>query len=238
MMVNSRQRFRWRFARAIGTLALAIVSPAIAGSASPGFFAAPPAQGSQTKGQAGDLFSEIYRRSLEKQKTMTSIRASFTETTESTLLTRPLVAHGSVVATSSAKVLMTYSDPERKTLTMDGKTLVVSWPDRREREQISIVEVQKRIEHYFASGNINDLRSMFDITAKADPSATRTDRVEMRPKRKQIRQGLELLELWIDQESMLMTRMRMTFPGGDRKTFALDNITLNVPVSEEMFRAK
>jgi len=220
-------------------MALTLVSAVSGESAAPGLFVSPSAQGSQTKGgQPVDLFSEIYRRSVEKKKTMTSMRASFTETTESSLLTRPLVAHGTVVASSSAKVLMTYTDPEPKTLTMDGKTLVISWPDRREREQINIVEIQKRIEHYFANGSINDLRSMFDITANSDSAAPRTHRVEMRPKRKQIRQGLELLELWIDQDSTLMTRMRMTFPGGDRKTFALDNITLNVPVSEDMFRAK
>ena len=46
----------------------------------------------------------------------------------------------------------------------------------------------------------------------------------MRPKRKQIKEGLERLELWIDRESLLLVQMRMTFPGGDRKTIRLDDV--------------
>ena len=30
----------------------------------------------------------------------------------------------------------------------------------------------------------------------------------------------------------------MTFPGGDRKSIRLDEVTLNVPVTDEMFRIR
>ena len=44
----------------------------------------------------------------------------------------------------------------------------------------------------------------------------------MMPKRKQIQEGLTRLELWLDQQSLLLAAMRMTFPSGDTKlmTFA------------------
>ena len=58
----------------------------------------------------------------------------------------------------------------------------------------------------------------------------------MRPKRKQIKEGLERLELWIDRESLLLVQMRMTFPGGDRKTIRLDDVAVNVPVTDETFQ--
>ena len=44
-----------------------------------------------------------------------------------------------------------------------------------------------------------------------------------------------LLELWIDRESLLLVQLQMTFPGGDRKTIRLDEVTVNVPVTDEMF---
>jgi len=62
------------------------------------------------------------------------------------------------------------------------------------------------------------------------------DRVDMRPKRKQIKQGLDRLELWIDRESLLLVQMRMRFPGGDSKTVKLEDIAVNVPVTDETFR--
>ena len=80
---------------------------------------------------------------------MRSIRARFTETTTSSLLVKPLVAHGTVIGASPARVRMTYTDPEAKTIAMDGKTLLVAWAGRRERERIDITDMQKRIDQYF-----------------------------------------------------------------------------------------
>lgn len=187
---------------------------------------------------APDLFTEIYTRGMVKQRTMKSLRARFTETTTSSLLMKPIVAHGTVVAAAPARMVMTYTDPEAKTLTMDGKTLTVSWPDRHERQQINITDIQKRIDHYFTRASVDELRSMFEIAAAQDPKWRRVDLIDMKPKRKQIREGLERLELWIDRDNDLLVQMRMTFPGGDQKTIALEDVTLNVPVTDDMFRAQ
>lgn len=182
-----------------------------------------------------DLFDQIFARTLEKRQSLHSIRARFTETTTSSLLQKPLVSHGTVVAVPPARVLMTYTDPERRTIAIDGKSLVIVWPDRHEREKIDISQMQKRIDQYFTQATIGELRSMFEITAQPDAVIHETDRVDMRPKRKQIKEGLERLELWIDRDSLLLVQLQITFPGGDRKTIRLDDIAVNVPVTDETF---
>ena len=182
-----------------------------------------------------DLFDQLFARTLEKRQSIHSIRARFTETTTSSLLEKPLVSHGTVIATPPARVLMTYTDPEHRTIAIDSKSLVVVWPDRRERETIDISQTQKRIDQYFTQATIGQLRSMFDIAAAPDSVLRETDRVDMRPKRKQIKEGLERIELWIDRESLLLVQLQMTFPGGDRKTIRLDDITVNVPVADGTF---
>ena len=60
----------------------------------------------------------------------------------------------------------------------------------------------------------------------------------MHPKRKQITEGLERLEIWIDRESLLLVQLQMTFPGGDKKTIRLDDVAINVPVNDETFRIR
>jgi outer membrane lipoprotein-sorting protein len=185
-----------------------------------------------------DLFSHIYQRAAVKQRSMRSVRARFTETTVSSLLVKPIVAHGMVVAASPARVRMTYTDPEPKTMAIDGRSLTVLWSDRGERERIDITAIQKRIDQYFTHASIDDLRGMFDITAEPDQAIRRADRVDMRPKRKQIKQGLERLELWIDRESDVLVQMRLTFPGGDQKTITLRDIEINVPVSDDTFQIR
>ncbi len=183
-----------------------------------------------------DLFDDLFTRSVERQRSMKSIRARFTETTVSTLLEKPLVAHGTIVAAPPARVVMTYTDPEQRTLKMDGKSMLIAWPDRNERQKLDISQVQKRIDQYFTHASPDELRSMFDITAQHDPTMRDVDRVDMRPKRKQIKQGLERLELWIDTRELLLVQMQMTFPSGDRKLIKLEDISVNVPIDEETFR--
>jgi len=206
------------------TVALVLVVSTLARSAT--HQTAPPA----------DLFARIFQRSLVKQQTMRTIRARFTETTVSSLLEKPIVAHGTVIAAAPARVRLTYTAPEPKTIVMDGRTLVVAWEGRGRREQIDVSEVQKRVDHYFRNASLDELKSMFTIQAEPDRAVPNADRIDMQPKRKQIKAGLERLELWVDRTSDLLVQMRMTFPGGDQKTIALEEIEVNVPVTDETFR--
>ena len=50
---------------------------------------------------ADDLFSQIYRRGVVRQRSLRSIRARFTETTVSSLLVKPIIAHGGAIAIDS-----------------------------------------------------------------------------------------------------------------------------------------
>jgi outer membrane lipoprotein-sorting protein len=185
-----------------------------------------------------DLFDRIYQRAVARRESIHSIRARFTETTVSSLLEKPIVAHGTMIAAPPGHVLMTYADPERRTIALDGKSLMIVWPDRHERETIDISQMQKRIDRYFTQANPEQLEAMFDIRVQADAVLHGADRIDMSPRRKPIKEGLERLELWIDRESLLLTQMRMTFPGGDSKTITLEDIAVNVPISEDTFRIR
>jgi len=182
-----------------------------------------------------DAFDRLFAQTIAKRDAIKSIRARFTETTVSTLLQKPTVSRGTIVAAPPARVLMTYTDPERRLISIDRKSLVVFWPDRRERETLDISQTQKRIDQYFTQATVQQLRSMFDITMTPDSALRDTDRVEMIPKRKQIRQGLDRLELWIDRSTLVLSQMSMSFPGGDKKVIRLDDVELNVPIADDTF---
>jgi len=182
-----------------------------------------------------DAFDRLFAQTIAKRDAIRSIRARFTETTVSTLLQKPMVSRGTIVAAPPARVLMTYTDPERRLISIDRKSLVVFWPDRRERETLDISQTQKRIDQYFTQATVQQLRSMFDITMTPDSALRDTDRVEMIPKRKQIRQGLDRLELWIDRSTLVLSQMSMSFPGGDKKVIRLDDVELNVPIADDTF---
>ena len=79
----------------------------------------------------------------------------------------------------------------------------------------------------------DELRKHFTIVADVDRARAGTWRIEMRPTRKQIQQGLSRLELWLRQDTLMLSAMRMSFPGGDSKTMTFTDVVLNQPVSED-----
>jgi outer membrane lipoprotein-sorting protein len=183
-----------------------------------------------------DLFDEIYQRGRGIDSTLKTLTARFTETTTSSLLTRPVVARGTLAVIRPDRVVLRYTDPEQRVVLIDGNRLTVSWPARQLNQVTDITTSQRRIQKYFVGASPSDLRKEFDI--KADESRDRpgTYHLAMVPTRKQIKEGLASLDLWIDRTSLLMTAMRMTFPNGDTKLMSFEDVVPNAPVDPSSFR--
>jgi len=180
-----------------------------------------------------DLFDEIYQRSLPMAASLKTIRARFTETTTSSLLAAPLVAEGTLVAVRPVDLLITYTKPDRKILRMDARKLLFIWPDRHLRQESDIEQAQKRVQHYFVDKSPDDLRRHFTIHATEDTQKPGTYLVDLVATRKQIKEGVSKIELWLDKQSLMLSAMRMTFPNGDTKTMALHDVEVNAPVDRE-----
>ena len=178
-----------------------------------------------------DLFDEIYRKGQPLEQSIKTIRAHFTETTTSSLLVRPVVAEGTLLAVRPSDILLSYTKPEKKLLRIDATTLRFVWPDRQLRESRDIRASQARVQKYFVDKTPAELRKHFAITAAEDAARPGTWRLEMLPKRKQIQQGVTKIELWLDQRTSMLSTMTLTFAGGDTKTMAFTNVEVNPPIT-------
>ena len=118
-----------------------------------------------------DLFDDIYRRGQPMEQSIKTIRAHFTETTTSSLLVKPVVAEGTLLAVRPSDILLEYSKPEKKLLRIDATTLRFVWPDRKLQESRDIRESQARVQKYFVDKTPDELRRHFDITATEDQRA-------------------------------------------------------------------
>jgi outer membrane lipoprotein carrier protein len=186
-------------------------------------------------GHATDLFDDLFQRGQKQNGQLRSLTATFTETTTSTLLTRPLVAHGTVAIERPGRVALKYAEPDQRIIVIDGDRMTFSWPARGLLQTKDIGATQRRVQKYFVDSSPAELREHFHVTAReAD------DRpgflVTMVPTRKQIQAGLTRLELWIDPASLLLAAMRMTFPNGDTKLMTFSDVKANVPIDISMFK--
>jgi outer membrane lipoprotein-sorting protein len=182
-----------------------------------------------------DLFDELYARGMKQNAELKTLTASFTETSSSPLLVKPQIATGTVAVERPARVVLRYTGPDPRTVLIDGDRMTIAWPSAGIRSTRDISVTQRRIQKYFVDSSPRELRSHFDVTARDASDRPGTYLVTMVPKRKQIQEGITRLELWLDRASLLMSAMRMTFPGGDTKLMTFSEVTPNAPVEASAF---
>ncbi len=187
-----------------------------------------PAPGEQ------DLFDTLHARIAAAEAKRTSIRARFVESTTSSLLVKPMVSQGTLAGEKPARMVITYLSPERKTILMDGKRLFITRAGQTDVEQVDVTEIMKTVNKYFTNADPGQLRRAFTIHAIADPATPGGYQVDLLPKRKQIKQGLDRLQFWVSRDYML-TQLTMTFAGGDTTVFKLEDVELNVAVPPGTF---
>jgi outer membrane lipoprotein-sorting protein len=181
---------------------------------------------------ADQSFDRMYEQGQRRNAGMKTLTARFTETTTSTLLVRPLVARGTVLVERPAHVALRYVEPDDRVIVIDERTLTSSWPSTR---TIDISTAMGRVQKQFVNGSVEDLRREFEIDDSRALATPGVYHVVMTPKRRQIREALSSLDLWVDLDSMLLRTMRMTFPGGDTKTMTFEAVQVNVPLPPGAF---
>jgi outer membrane lipoprotein-sorting protein len=184
-----------------------------------------------------DYFDLLHRRIAAAEAQRKSVRARFMETTTSSLLAKPVIRHGTLIASKPDRIVITYAPPEPKTIVMKGAQLFVIRPNVPEKdrvETIDIAEIMKKVDHYFTNASPDQLRRAFTIRAFPDPGAPGGSQIDLAPKRKHIKQGLEHLQIWVSPDDML-AQLQMTFAGGDTEIFKLEGVELNVAIPPGAF---
>jgi outer membrane lipoprotein-sorting protein len=189
----------------------------------------------QQKDAPDDSFDALYRRGLQFTSSLKTLTARFTETTTSSLLTRPLVARGTLAVERPARVVLRYEDPEARVVLIDSDWLTLSWPGRNIRQSSNIASAQRRVNKYFVDKTPRELRNHFDIHCVKAADRPHTDYVTMLPRRKQIQEGITRLELWVDDISLMLGSMRITFPNGDTKLLVLTDAVVNPTLDAGVF---
>ena len=183
-----------------------------------------------------DTFDELYARGQTVNAAIKTLTARFTETTTSSLLTKPIVARGRLAVQRPTRVVLRYTDPDARVVLIDGDRMTTSWPSRSLTQVTDIRTAQGRVQKYFLNGTAAELRGQFDI----HDHGTASDRpdlyyVTMVPKRKQIRESLAQLDLWVNRPSLLLDAIKMTFANGDTKTMAFEDVVPNATIDPGSF---
>jgi outer membrane lipoprotein-sorting protein len=180
-------------------------------------------------------FDDLYRRGQQMNAALKTLTARFTETTSSSLLTRPLVSRGTIAVERPSRVILRYSEPETRVVLIDGDRMTVSWPGQNLRQVSDIGTTQRRVQKYFINSTAAELRQQFDIDDRAASERPGAFQLSFTPKRKQIREGLSRVDLWVDRTSLILSAMRMIFANGEEKLMVFEDVVQNGPLGPDTF---
>jgi outer membrane lipoprotein-sorting protein len=190
---------------------------------------------SQPASPRPDSFDELYLRGQRANAAIKTLTANFTESSTSSLLTRPIVSHGHLAIERPSRVVLRYTEPEQRVIVIDGNKMTMSWPSHNVRQVTDVGTAQGRVQKYFVNGTASDLRAQFEIETHATSDRPGTDHLTMIPKRKQIRETLARLDLWVTRSTLLLDAMRMTFANGDTKMMTFDEVVPNAALEPGTF---
>jgi outer membrane lipoprotein-sorting protein len=212
---------------------IVVALPLVVSTAAFAIQAAPPTPATPPTRQ--ESFDELYLRGQRANAAIKTLTARFTETSTSSLLTRPLVSRGRLAVERPARVVLRYSDPEQRVVLIDGNAMTMSWPSHNLRQTTDIRMAQGRIQKYFVNGSAAELRSQFEIEQDDGSDRPGTFHLTMVPKRKQIRETIVRLDLWVLRSTLLLDAMRMTFASGDTKMMTFDEVAPNATLEQGTF---
>ena len=182
-------------------------------------------------------FDELYKRGWQMNADIRTLTAQFTETTSSALLEQPIVERGTLfVERATPRVALRYSDTDR-VLLIDGDRMTTLWPSRKIRHSRDIRETRRRLQGLFDDANASELKRIFTILLRDTTQRPGTHEVQMRPRRRQISETLQELELWVDESTALMRAMRLTFSDGGTKLMEFEHVTPNATFDPDVFSA-
>ena len=120
-------------------------------------------------------------------------------------------------------------------IVIDGNKMTMSWPSHNVRQVTDVGTAQGRVQKYFVNGTAADLRAQFEIEEHGTSERPGTDHLTLIPKRKQIRETLARLDLWVTRSTLLLDAMRMTFANGDTKMMSFDEVVPNAALEPGTF---
>jgi outer membrane lipoprotein-sorting protein len=173
----------------------------------------------------------VLERFDEAQASIHRISANFREVKTLALLKEPVVQSGRFFHTKPDKFLWEYTNPEQKSLMLNGKTIIGYYPEQKRAEEIQ-TRFSKRIVKYMGLGSVlTDLTDEYEIALSEENRVKGTDLIVLTPKKRRIKKRLAEIRIWLDRELSQPRQMEYLESDGDKTLFTFSNIQINPEIN-------
>lgn len=171
-----------------------------------------------------------------RQQKIETLQADFRQEKSMALLAETEVATGTFLFSKPNRVRWNYTAPRAVTMLISDGWMTTYYPSLKKAERLEVRQFEDRIFRYLgaASGAVRELGRYFDlrlVDARDQPHYV----LELTPKTKTLARRVRSIEIWIDRESYLTTRVEYVEGNGDLTRYEFSNIRTNELIAESRF---
>ncbi|HVS16808.1 MAG TPA: outer membrane lipoprotein carrier protein LolA [Thermoanaerobaculia bacterium] len=178
----------------------------------------------------------LVERVKVEQSRVETMRASFEKDTASSLLLEPETARGEFLYRAPDRVLWRVREPLPVVMALTDEEMVTYFPDRKTAERVGISSVSERVFEYLgASGSLETLMQYFSVTAEFPDEPGEEYHLKLLPRYARIKKRIASMDIWVDAERFLPSRLRYTEPNGDHTEYRFRDVEVNLELPDERF---
>ena len=177
----------------------------------------------------------IARVKYEQGRIQTMV-VDFEKSQNSELLLEPETTRGTFYYKSPDMVRWVDEEPyEVLTLLRDGE-MTTYYPDLGTAKRYSVGKYQERTFEYFgARGSLEELMKYFSLTANFPESSASPYHLVLEPRYSRVEKRLSGMEIWIDGQSFLPSRLLYVEANGDQTDYRFEQVEINSELDESLF---
>jgi outer membrane lipoprotein carrier protein len=174
-----------------------------------------------------DKVNAIISRVVEKQRSVSSLQADFTQVKQSDLLLEDMRSRGRFSYLAPNHVRWDYHQPDGMVVAFSDDVVTTYYPDRKKAESIKISRRNRRFVRVMAGTQpLDDLADNFSITL-SDTGAPTPYRLTLEPVKRVLRRKLRQVILEVDRELLLPITVEYHAADGDCTRYEFHNLVIN-----------
>lgn len=192
------------------------------------------ARSSSTVFKGTGTLEKVVKEVTRRQKTITSLQATFKQEKVLGLLAQPETSSGTFFYSKPNSVLWNYASPKPVVIAINNGRLTTYYPQLNKAETLEVSKYQDRIFKYMgATSALDDLANYFDFTFTDRAGAPY--RLDLKPINKVVARRVRGITIWIDRQTYVTSKFEYTEKDGDVTRYEFNNIKLNAPIPADKF---
>lgn len=178
---------------------------------------------------------QIIKKIKEKEKTIKTIIAAFSQIKKSELLRETLKSEGLIYVDFSGKILIKVLHPSLLTLLLKDNMQIIYYPDLAKAEKKILGRADNIFSKYLSTGQpFERIQKQFEI-GLGDKISSEGYHLKMVPKNTAATQLIDMIEVVINQKSGLPEQIYIKEKQGDHTAIQFEYKAINEPLPPSIF---